>query len=48
MKHLLVVNGNAGGFTPEFEGKINEAFKGIDFEVYKNTGPRSVIPFVKE
>ena len=48
MKHLLVVNGNAGGFTPEFEDKINEAFKGLDFEVYKTTGPRSVIPFLKE
>ena len=48
MKHLLVVNGNAGHFTPEFEGQINEAFKGLDFEVYKTTGPRSVIPFLKE
>lgn len=48
MKHLLVVNGNAGHFTPEFEEQINEAFKGLDFEVYKTTGPRSVIPFLKE
>ena len=48
MKHLIVVNGNAGSYTPEFEGKIEEAFKGLDYEVYKTTGPRSVIPFLKE
>lgn len=48
MKHLIVVNGSAGSFTSEFEGKINDAFKGLDFEVYKTTGPRSVIPFLKE
>ena len=48
MKHLIVINGNAGSFTPEFEAKINDAFKGLDFEIYKTTGPRSVIPFLKE
>lgn len=48
MKHLIVVNGNAGGFNKELEEKINEAFKGLDFEIYKTTGPRSVIPFLKE
>ena len=48
MKHLVVVNGNAGSYTPEFEKKIEEAFKGLDYEVYKTTGPRSVIPFLKE
>ena len=48
MKHLIVVNGNAGSFTPEFEAKINDSFKGLDFEVYKTTGPRSVIPFLKD
>ena len=48
MKHLIVVNGNAGGFDPSFEEKINEAFKGQDYEIYKTTGPKSVIPFLKE
>ena len=48
MKHLVVVNGNAGSYTPEFESKISEAFKGLDYEVYKTTGPKSVIPFLKE
>lgn len=48
MKHLVVVNGNAGSYTPEFEAKISEAFKGLDYEVYKTTGPKSVIPFLKE
>ena len=48
MKHLIVVNGSAGGFDPSFEAKINEAFKGLDYEIYKTTGPKSVIPFLKE
>ena len=48
MKHLIVVNGSAGGFDPAFEEKINEAFKDLDFEIYKTTGPKSVIPFLKE
>ncbi len=48
MKHLIVVNGNAGSYTPEFEAKIEKAFKGLDYEVYKTTGPKSVIPFLKE
>lgn len=48
MKHLLVVNGNAGSFSQEFENKINEAFKGLDYEIYKTTGPKSAIPFLKE
>ena len=48
MKHLIVVNGNAGSYAPEFEAKIEEAFKDLDHEVYKTTGPKSVIPFLKE
>ena len=48
MKHLIVVNGRAGSYDSAFEAKINEAFKGLDFEIYKTTGPRSVIPFLKE
>ena len=48
MKHLIVVNGNAGSYDPAFEEKVNEAFKGLDFEIYKTTGPKSVIPFLKK
>ena len=48
MKHLIVVNGNAGNADATFESKINKAFEGLDFEIYKTTGPRSVIPFLKE
>ena len=48
MKHLIVVNGAAGSFTPAFEDQVNKAFEGQDFEIYKTTGPRSVIPFLKE
>ena len=48
MKHLIVVNGNAGNADAALEGKINEAFEGLDFEIYKTTGPRSVIPFLKD
>ena len=48
MKHLIVLNGAAGSFTASLEEQVNEAFKGLDFEVYKTEGPRSVIPFLKE
>ena len=48
MKHLIVVNGSAGSYTPEFEAKIADSFKGLDFEIYKTTGPKSVIPYLKE
>ena len=48
MKHLVVLNGNAGSFTAELEQKAQEAFKGLDLEIYKTTGPKSVIPFLKE
>ena len=48
MKHLIVVNGGAGGFDPSFEAKVNEAFKGLDYEIYKTTGPKAVIPYLKE
>ena len=48
MKHLIVVNPNSGHFNLEFENKVNEAFEGLDFELYKTEGPRSVIPFLRE
>ena len=48
MKHLIVLNGNAGSMTATLEDEVKEAFKGLEFEIYKTTGPRSVIPFLKE
>ena len=48
MKHLIVLNGNAGTMTENLENEAKEAFKGLDFEIYKTTGPRSVIPCLKE
>ena len=48
MKHLIVVNGSAGSYTVALENQIKEAFEGLDYEVYQTTGPRSVIPFLKE
>ena len=48
MKHLIAVNGNAGNFSLEFENKINEAFKGLDYEIYKTTGPKTLTPFLRD
>lgn len=40
MKHLIVVNGNAGSYDPSFEEKVNEAFKGLDFEMQDHRSPQ--------
>ena len=48
MKHLIIVNGNAGSFDLAFEAKINDAFKDLDYEIYKTTGPKSSISFLRE
>ena len=48
MKHLIIVNGNAGSFNIALEAKINDAFKDLDYEIYKTTGPKSSVPFLKE
>lgn len=48
MKHLIVLNGNAGSMTDSLEDEVKKAFEGLEFEIYKTTGPRSVIPFLKE
>ena len=47
MKHLIILNGNAGSFTSELEEKAAEAFKGLDYEIYKTTGPKSSTEFLK-
>ncbi len=50
MKHLIIVNSKAGQEKnlEEFKKKVASDFKGLDFEIYETTGPRSVIPFLKE
>ena len=50
MKHLIVLNQKAGAEkqTEAFKKEVEEAFKGLDYEIYLTTGPRSVIPFLKE
>ena len=47
MKHLIVLNGAAGSFNEAIEEQIKTAFEGLDYEVYKTEGPRSVIPFLR-
>lgn len=50
MKHLIIVNGGAGSLkdTEAFKKEIESAFVGLNYEIYETTGPRSVIPFLKE
>ena len=50
MKHLIIANHSAGTNknADEFNAKVSEAFNGLDYEVYETTGPRSVIPFLRE
>jgi len=50
MKHLIIVNGGAGSLkdTEGFKKEIESAFTGLNYEIYQTTGPRSVIPFLKE
>lgn len=50
MKHLIILNGKAGQEKDieAFKKEIEEAFKGLEHEIYLTTGPRSVIPFLKE
>lgn len=49
MKHLLIVNSHAGHESQEaLNSLIEKSFKGLDYEVYTTTGPRSCITFLKE
>ncbi len=48
MKHLVIFNGAAGSTSAALESQIDEAFGGLDYEVFKTTGPKSVIPFLKD
>lgn len=50
MKHLIILNQKAGAekSLEEFKKKVDDAFKGLDYEIYYTTGPRSVIPYLRE
>jgi diacylglycerol kinase (ATP) len=50
MKHLIVFNPGSGknNENQSFKDLIKEKFAGLDYEIYETTGPRSVIPFLKE
>ena len=48
MKHLIIFNpvaGKANDGGAAFEQKIKESFEGLDYEIYKTTGPRAVVEF---
>ena len=50
MKHLIIFNpaaGKANDGGAAFEQKIKESFEGLDYEIYKTTGPRAVVDFLK-
>lgn len=47
MKHLIIVNTHAG-HGQEAKAVAEEAFKGLDFEIYETTGPRSCIDYLKK
>ena len=51
MKHLIIYNPTAGednkiGF--DIKGEILRFFSALDYEIYETSGPRSVIPFLKD
>ena len=50
MKHLIILNQKAGAEKDleAFQNQIKEDFKGLNYEIYLTTGPRSVIPFLKD
>lgn len=50
MKHLVIVNGKAGNATEKgaLLAAAKKEFKDLDYEVYETTGPKSVIPFLKD
>lgn len=50
MKHLIVANEKAGATKDleTFKAQIEEAFNGLDHELYLTEGPRKVIPFLRK
>ena len=50
MKHLIVLNEKAGHEKDiaAFKNLVHSSFEGLDYEIYVTTGPKSVIPFLKD
>jgi len=50
MKHLIIFNKASGNkeAKQELENKINEAFKGQDYEIHFTTGPKEATSFLKQ
>ena len=50
MKHLIVLNSSILQNKPDSisRAKVDEAFKGLDYEVYETTAPRSCVEFLKK
>ena len=50
MKHLIILNQKAGKEKDinAFKKEIEEAFKGLDYEIHFTEGPRSVISYLRE
>ena len=50
MKHLIVLNSSILPNKPDVISKeiVEKAFKGLDYEIYETTGPRSVVEFLKK
>lgn len=50
MRHLIILNQKAGKEKDikSFKEEIEEAFKGLEYEIYYTEGPRKVISFLKE
>lgn len=50
MKHLIILNQKAGAEKDleAFKAMVEDEFKNLPHEIYLTTGPRSVVPFLKE
>ncbi len=50
MKHLIIMNQNAGSFSGEesLKSLVEKLFDGLDYEIYFTTGPKSSTKFLKE
>ena len=47
MKHLILLNSHAGK-GDDLKAKIEEAFKGLDYQVFESNAPRSITAYLKE
>ncbi len=50
MKHLIILNQKAGKEKniEEFRKEIEDAFKGLEYEIYFTEGPRAVISYLRD